>query len=165
MDQKAFQKKIRRFSVLGSILALGIAVYWVYQLAGMLFSFQVPTDLSVTVGQVLLLAAALAVIVLSLCLLHSIARGETPFTQRNVTRLRAIGWLLLAYEPLMAVFSWLSSRYMQALSQELPDGAGVTVTVHTSFGGLLMAVGLSVLCISTVFAYGCELQRQSDETL
>ena len=164
MDQKAFQKKARAFFAAAAVLALALLLYYAYQ-AYHFFRCLTPdywSSLAVMWGSltnVLLTALVLVIIVLAFRMLWCITRDMTPFSHANVRRLRVIGWLLLAFEPLQQLLSWIAVRMYNNTAD------GVRTVTHTSLGGVLLSVGLAVLCISVVFAYGCELQRQSDETL
>lgn len=101
-----------------------------------------------------------ATLVIALILLLSIRRDETPFTMKNVKRLKAIAILLAALEPYQLVSEWIFNNLYPIVISD-----NTTVSVHTSWGGCIFAAGLVVYSISLVFEYGIYLQNQIDETL
>lgn len=72
-----------------------------------------------------------------------ISLDESPFTMKQVKRIRKIAILFL----IIAVLNF----------------EGVSPAFSVNFAGILGA--LMFWCISLIFEYGCELQKQSDETL
>jgi hypothetical protein len=74
---------------------------------------------------------------------HDISVDESPFTMKQVKRIRKIAILFL-------IISVLNFE-------------GFTPAFSVNFAGVLGA--LMFWCISLIFEYGCELQKQSDETL
>jgi len=99
----------------------------------------------------------LASLVISLILLHTIRKEDTPFTLRNVKRLKVIALMLILLEPV----SFLAERiFFHFMSW----GDGMIV-VTTTQAGFILSVGLITYCIALVFQYGIALQDQVDETL
>jgi len=96
-------------------------------------------------------------LVISLALLHTIRKEDTPFTLRNVKRLKVIALMLILLEPV----SFLAERiFFHFMSW----GDGMIV-VTTTQAGFILSIGLITYCIALVFQYGIALQDQVDETL
>lgn len=74
-------------------------------------------------------------------------KSESPFDLKFSRELKDIGVGFMLLEPVGAIFS------VVALG-EYPDAFG-----------LYFSAGVLILCISMIFRYGTELQRESDETL
>ncbi len=100
-----------------------------------------------------MLALAVVLIFTAFRLLGSLRKEETPFTEVNGKRIRNMSFVLIVIEPVTILFNIISN----ALNKE--------VFVVQSFGGMMLAAGFVMYCISLVFRYGCELQQESDETL
>ena len=92
------------------------------------------------------LTLPMGILIITLLILISIRKNETPFNLKNVKLLKAIAILLVIYEPVSWIMGYLLFHY-------------------SSFGGILIVTGLAVYCISLVFQYGISLQVQVDETL
>jgi hypothetical protein len=115
-----------------------------------------------------LLTTWLTIIVGLLCvwLLRNIVNSlsdSTPFTQKNVNRIRIIGWVLFAQAYLAQLMNYL-------LAKELSDAAlsgGTQPIIQAHFNlipeGVLLA--LCVLILAEVFRYGCTLQNEHDTTV
>ena len=171
MTQEAFKKKSGRYALAAEWAFVLMVLYFVVQIAiTVYFTVTGNRELSAAAASrnVLTLvyslffsAIVIAVIVLSLRLILVINRGETPFTLENAKRLRAIGWLLFAFEPLQ----WLITHLFWAIASGRLEEDGVVEYYYNSNGGMILMVGLAVLAISYVFQYGVELQKLSDETL
>lgn len=89
---------------------------------------------------------------------HNISGTGEPFALKTVGRLKTAAWLIAAYIPYMTAV-WIFT------SSVLP---GYSVSYSLSMGGqLLKGIMLAVLffALVSVFQYGAELQRLSDETL
>lgn len=83
---------------------------------------------------------------------RDISRAETPFTLVNVNRMRSIAWLVI-------VFS-LARGFLEAWAlKETYCG------LHLNIDGWGLLLGGIIFCLARIFAYGHELQVQSDETL
>lgn len=104
-------------------------------------------------------AVFLAVLFFVSRFLQSIKSGDTPFTAKNVRRLKTVSILLIAVEPVQLIFQ----SVLNAVRPLTADGKKM-VTV-SSAGGIVLILGLVVFCLALVFEYGAELQKQSDETL
>ncbi|MCM1023773.1 MAG: hypothetical protein NC395_06915 [Prevotella sp.] len=90
--------------------------------------------------------------------------SETPFLPEVPRRMKAIAYTLIigggAYWT--AGFAVLGAlQYLAAI----PRTVGVDVSAATVFGVLFVMFGCVIWGISYIFARGCELQRESDETL
>ena len=93
-------------------------------------------------------------------LLWSIRRGETPFTRKNVVKLKAAAIILVLFEPYYLASQYFMHKYFPII---LADNT--TVVTKSSLGGMIIAAGLVVYCVALVFEYGVSIQRQIDETL
>ena len=90
--------------------------------------------------------------------------SETPFLPEVPRRLKAIAYTLIigggAYWT--AGFAVLGAlQYLAAI----PTSVGIDTVAVTVFGVLFMMFGCVIWGISYIFARGCELQQESDETL
>ena len=104
-------------------------------------------------------AALLAVsIVAALLMLRKLFKVlsvcDSPFCTDFVTKLRAFGYSLLPVAILASVAETLAVRFLSA-----GKNAGVSVQ-----WGILLAFVVT-MCLVTVFRYGVQLQKESDETL
>ena len=95
-------------------------------------------------------------LVISLTLLHTIRKEDTPFTLRNVKRLKVIGLMLILLEPVSFLAERIYFHFMP-----LEDG----MIIITAQAGFILSIGLITYCIALVFQYGIALQDQVDETL
>lgn len=102
----------------------------------------------------------LASLVISLSLLNSIRKEITPFTKRNVTKLKVVALLLVTFEA--CVFVSQRIIYTHFFRFENPDHLFI---MEASLSGVVMVLGFVVYCIALVFEYGISLQNQVDETL
>ena len=94
---------------------------------------------------------------IGLNLLYSIRKGETPFSIRNVNKLKVIAVLLAIYEPYYFIVQRLINKFLPIL--------GSLIVVESSLGGVVFVSGLVIYCVALVFQYGISLQSQVDETL
>lgn len=164
MTQDTFRIKSRRYANAVALILAVIVVKFIYDVVSSLrgaAAAELPGEAFLISGSVMSVLA-MAVMVLSFRLLVVVSRGPTPFTPENAKRLRTMGWLMIAFEPLqrlLAAISW-NRAYDPALAQ----GEKVVYYFYNS-GGMILLAGVAVLCVSLAFQYGAELQRQSDETL
>lgn len=86
------------------------------------------------------------------------AREGDPFTQANVGRLRAIGWLVLVGGPVYAVGMWLIHRWLLATS-ELADEATVWPLDWRDIPWWSVGVGLAVLVLAAVWRRGVAMRH------
>lgn len=83
---------------------------------------------------------------------NDIARHCTPFSPKNTARIKKIAVLVIGLS--------LVGSCSDALVDYYTIGA---LTWRVNMAGLI--VGMAIYCIALIFHYGCDLQRQSDETL
>jgi len=103
-------------------------------------------------------ALGVAMYYLSTKVFRSIAKTGEPFAAQTVRRLKTVAWLVVACIPWNIASGFLMSAIMP----------GFTVSLRTSsITGLMQGTMLAVLffALVSVFQYGAELQRLSDETL
>lgn len=81
-----------------------------------------------------------------------IRKGFTPFTYENTARIKKVAMVT-------AILSIVGS-YSDALVDYYTIGE---LTWRVNMIGMVVAV--IIYCISLIFSYGCDLQRESDETL
>lgn len=81
-----------------------------------------------------------------------IRKGFTPFSHENTARIKKIAIIV-------AILSIVGS-YSDALVDYYTIGE---LTWRVNIIGLIVAI--IIYCISLIFSYGCDLQRESDETL
>jgi len=102
----------------------------------------------------------LASLIIGFSLLNSIRKDETPFLRKNVTKLKIVAFLLVAFE----LYMFISQRVINSLFIRYAD-PNMKYVVEVSLGGVVVVLGLVVFCIALVFEYGISLQNQVDETL
>lgn len=83
---------------------------------------------------------------------NDIAKHCTPFSPRNTARIKKIAILVIGLS--------LVGSCSDALVDYYTIGA---LTWRVNMAGLI--IGMTIYCIALIFRYGCDLQRQSDETL
>ena len=81
-----------------------------------------------------------------------IRKGITPFTHENTVRIKKVAVII-------AILSIVGS-YSDALVDYYTIGE---LTWRINIIGMIVAI--IVYCISLIFSYGCDLQKESDETL
>ena len=91
--------------------------------------------------------------------LKSIKLEYTPFTDKNVSRLKILAILIMLIEPIQMAINYIGNS-LRPLTID-----GFKVEIHGSMGGIVILLGLVVFCIALVFEYGSCLQKQFDETL
>jgi len=102
----------------------------------------------------------LALLGMGSSLLYSIRKDETPFSSKNVNKLKAISILLAVYEPYYYLAQRLVNKFHPIV---LSDGS--TIVLDSSLGGIVFVTGLVIYCVALIFQYGISLQSQVDETL
>lgn len=109
---------------------------------------------------------AVAGAVFLICALTSrdASRGLTPFSQKQIKRIKAAGWLLLGY----VLFCLIWEPFVCALTLSLNN---ITFDVYTAEQPLDIDINYQALLTSCAFflfsyilSYGCTLQQLSDET-
>ena len=81
-----------------------------------------------------------------------IRKGFTPFTHENTTRIKKVAIIT-------AILSIVGS-YSDSLVDYYTIGE---LTWRINIIGIIVAI--IIYCISLIFSYGCDLQKESDETL
>ena len=99
-------------------------------------------------------ASAAVVFFMLLKLFKSLSVCESPFCTDFVSKLRAFGYSLLPAALLASVGETLAVRFLTA-----GESSGVSVQ-----WGILVAFAVT-MCLTAVFRYGVQLQKESDETL
>ena len=169
MSQKEFKTRFERYARLGMLLFALFILYWLIQMAisiyfvvtGQTMPGETEQSLFNIIYSLLFSVFIIAIMVMVIRLLQCIRRDQTPFAMSNVRRLRVIGWMLVAFEPVQ----WLTTRLFWAVASGRVESGETVVYYFNSTAGMVMIVGLAVLAISLVFQYGVELQKLSDETL
>lgn len=118
------------------------------------------TTISIEVRSLLIMFAFLLIdtILISLAIFFvyaifdKIRKGFTPFTHENTTRIKKVAIIT-------AILSIVGS-YSDSLVDYYTIGE---LTWRVNIIGMIVAI--IVYCISLIFSYGCDLQKESDETL
>jgi len=112
------------------------------------------------IDYVVVFLITLALIGIGASLLYSIRKDETPFTSKNVVKLKAIAILLVVLE----IYRFAAERILNSFFPIiLADNT--QIVVESFSGGIVITIGLVVYGIALVFNYGISLQHQVDETL
>lgn len=153
------------------VLFIIFCVYWLIATGLMAYLFVESGQLFSNVGESLFRIAlhvvyGVVIVVLFACILgvfSDVAKGESPFSMRQVKRLRLISYMLVAYTVFDFVISWNSS---------LLQVGGVDVGYVSTNGNSIIAINFAplvaaavVFAFSFVFKYGVLLQELSDDTL
>jgi len=165
-EVKKYKKSALVLSVITGLLFLWFVfqqirdVYFIVEF-GTNFLNAMGTDLYwffiITFASIPILSASLFI---SFSLLQSIRKEETPFTGKNVIKLKSIAILLVIYE----IYVIISQRIIFSTFFRFEDPK-YSVVLETSFGGAVIVLGLIIYCIALVSEYGITLQNQVDETL
>ena len=118
------------------------------------------TTISIEVRSLLIMFAFLLIdtILISLAIFFvyaifdKIRKGFTPFTHENTTRIKKVAIIT-------AILSIVGS-YSDSLVDYYTIGE---LTWRVNIIGMIVAI--IIYCISLIFSYGCDLQKESDETL
>lgn len=118
------------------------------------------TTISIEVRSLLIMFAFMLIdtILISLAIFFvyaifdKIRKGFTPFTHENTTRIKKVAIIT-------AILSIVGS-YSDSLVDYYTIGE---LTWRVNIIGMIVAI--IVYCISLIFSYGCDLQKESDETL
>lgn len=87
-------------------------------------------------------------------LLNNIENNYTPFIIENANDIRFVGFLLIAYSIIPNLIEYPLLQ-MVTDNVALDIGSSIPMIFASSF----------ILLLSKIFTYGCELQKDSDETL
>lgn len=158
MNLSKLKSTTRAFTIIAGIILLALVSYGIFSL----FKVSLSSTASVLqlISNLLLLLISVIIMVNVILLLHNISSGETPFTVKNVNKLKWISIFLIAFEPISMLMQFIINKTILLTSSD-----NVVTTTFTSFGGMIFVTGLAALGLTMVFGYGIELQRQSDETL
>lgn len=158
MNLSKLKSTTRVFTIIAGIILLALVLYGGFSL----FKVSLSSTASVLqlITNLLLLLISVIIMVNVILLLHNISSGETPFTVKNVSKLKWISIFLIAFEPISMLMQFIINKTILLTSSE-----NVVATTFTSFGGMIFVTGLAALGLTMVFRYGVELQRQADETL
>lgn len=87
----------------------------------------------------------------------------TPFTQKNVNRIRIMGWTLLVQVYLKQLMYYLYAQQLSDAYQQ--SGTPSLIQPHFTLlpDGVFFA--LCVVVLAEVFRYGCTLQNEHDTTV
>ena len=158
MELNKLKTRAKLLSILCLVISVGFFAFCLISL------FRVRLDSGIMVASfissALLCLLSLFIMLCAWRMLRSVSGGESPFTLGNVKLLRGVGWALIAFEAGQEISAQVVARLMYRSLAE-----GESVSVVSSMGGLLFVVGLMLLGVASMFRYGIELQRQSDETL
>ena len=83
-----------------------------------------------------------------------LAKCESPFCEELVTKMKAFGFSLLPVALFATIGETLSTAFLSA-------GRDTGISIQW---GVLIAFAVT-MCLVTVFKYGVQLQKESDETL
>ncbi len=92
--------------------------------------------------------------------MQSVKQGD-PFNAANPGRIRIIGYVVLAWSPIEALWSHIAFR-LHAVELEFP---GATVDLSNSYHSDLVLLGLVVLVLAQVFAVGVRLHQEQALTI
>lgn len=113
----------------------------------------------------IILAVSLVFLKVTGSIFKNIARGHTPFTSRQATRMQAAGFLLIAKAVLEVVLSLVPPIHIEMgdVTIGFSLASDVSAGVHLDFASLIWAM----LCFSLayIFRYGTLLQKLSDDTI
>lgn len=113
------------------------------------------TDLvSVLIVLTLVVASAAAALFMLKRLFAVLAKCESPFCEELVKKMRAFGFSLLPVALFATIGETLSTAFLSA-------GRDTGISIQW---GVLIAFAVT-MCLVTVFKYGVQLQKESDETL
>lgn len=130
-----------------------------------------PSNIAVWVELVNLIffGAVCAAGILGVRLLWSVRADETPFTRKNVRRLKGVSMLLVGAEVWEVIWGLVFSTFIARAggSKFFPvsTSVGGVIAFPNAMGGVIIVVGVLIYCVALVFQYGMALQQESDETL
>ena len=103
-----------------------------------------------------------SILLISLTLLLSIRRDETPFNPKTVKKLKILAIFLIVYEIQHTIVQHLNPI---VVFDGYHEGSRTIMTVTHPWFGFVIATGLVIYCISLVLEHGITLQTQVDELL
>ena len=87
--------------------------------------------------------------------------GGAPFVPDNVTRIKIVGWVVVAWQMLVPLAKYLVGR---ALVGELTI-QGITLRPPIDFNPDALFLGLAILVLAEIFRQASELQREQSLTV
>ena len=148
-------KKIKRAAL---VIFCVMSVSLLLHLAEIIFTtvlFATRDTLCTPISIILMFLSLLVVLfwlINSWAFLHSIKKNETPFTLKNVRRLKVIALALILFNISNIAGVLFSQNWEQILGP----------IIHNIF---TLLAGLVIYSVALVFQYGIALQTQVDETL
>ena len=165
------KKKLRTISTAGIILSLLFILALAMLLIGCLIIMVLAQDIEmslvgiavtgeITAADIRMMAAVLIVDIVSMLLVFILLykifqniRSSSPFNDANVRNMRWIALVLLATGILSPILNIVANHFMEGA--EIPLGTGMEVIIGAAI----------FYCLSLIFQYGTELQKESDQTL
>lgn len=158
MNLSKLKSTARAFTIIAGIILLAFILYGGFSLFKV--SLSSTADVLQLISNLLLLLISVIIMINVILLLHNISSYETPFTVKNVSKLKWISIFLIAFEPISMLMQFIINKAIL-----LTNSGNVAAISFASFGGMIFVTGLAALGLTMVFRYGVELQKQSDETL
>jgi hypothetical protein len=124
----------------------------------------VPLNRRVVAGSAAVLIAAISLIAWVLHQLRSVfrtLRDGRPFVAANATRLRNIGWAVIAGETLRTALALMENSYAAGHFAV----SGLTFEVRPDYDALTLISGLIILAIAEVFRAGTRLDEEQSLTV
>lgn len=161
----------RFICVVMKILFVVFCFYWILTTGLLVYSFaqsgQLYTNVAESLFRIMLhLSYAAAVIIAFASILgvfSDVAKGESPFSMRQVKRLRLISCMLIVYAILDFLISWNNSLFQVGAIEVGYVSTNGNSIIAFNFSPLIAAA--VVFAFSFVFKYGVLLQELSDDTL
>jgi len=165
------KKKLRTICTVGSVIsALFVVALAIALIACFIIAILAPDIIDnftgvdvvgdVTSGEIRILAVVLIVNILitgfMFILLHGMfqnIRSSGPFTDENVRTMKLLALVLFVFGILAPIMNVIANGLMDNVS--IPEWVGMEVIVGAAI----------FYCLSLIFQYGTELQKESDQTL
>lgn len=112
----------------------------------------------------LVLSIYLFVVQQLLQLVRSVNMGS-PFTDKNVFRIRSIGYLFIAFELIMFLFGRIARAIFKDNFQVQDASGKISVNLGTELLDNWVVIGLMILIIAEVFNKGVEMRKEQDLTI
>jgi len=165
------KKKLRTICTVGSVIsALFIVALVIALIACVIIAILAPDIMDnftgvevvgdVTSGEIRILAIVLSVNVIITGIMFILLyrmfqnmRETSPFTEENVKTMKLLALLLFIFGILAPMMNMIANSLMDNVS--IPEWVGMEVII----GAVIF------YCLSLIFQYGTELQKESDQTL
>ena len=165
------KKKLRTICTVGSVIsALFIVALAIALIACVIIAIIAPDIIDnltgvevigdVTSGEIRILAVVLIVNLIITLIMFILLYGmfqnireATPFTDENVRTMKLLALILFVFGILAPIMNTVANSLMDNVS--IPEWVGMEVIV----GAVIF------YCLSLIFQYGTELQKESDQTL